>query len=260
MKLHVHEWGTPDAPPVVCLHGITAHGGRFRRLAEERLVDRFHVVAFDLRGHGRSSWEPPWSFATHVDDVLETLDALGVEPGAWIGHSFGARLILELAGREPQRISRAALLDPAIRIRPDNVVRLTELELAEQRYAAPEEAQPPASAARVLRAPPERLAEERAEHLEQLADGTWRWRYCRSAVVAILGELATWPPLPEKIGFPTLMVVGAEETVVGPRQLDRYRRALGGLLEVVMVPGGHVVLSDAYDETADAVAGFLCAT
>jgi lipase len=192
--------------------------------------------------------------------VLETLDALGVERAAWIGHSFGARLVLELAGRAPQRIVRAALLDPAIRIRPDNALRLTELEFAEQRYAAPEEAQPPASAARVLRAPAERLAEDRAEHLEHLADGTWRWRYCRSAVVAILGELATWPPPPEEIGFPTLIVVGAEETVVGPRQLDRYRRALGNRLEVVMVPGGHVVLSDAYDETADAVAGFLGAT
>jgi lipase len=260
MKLHVHEWGTPDAPPVVCLHGITAHGGRFRRLAEERLIDRFHVVAFDLRGHGHSSWEPPWSLATHVDDVLETLDALGAESAAWIGHSFGARLILELAGREPQRIARAALLDPAIRIRPDNALRLTELELAEQRYAAPEEAQPPASAARVLRAPAERLVEDCAEHLEQLVDGTWRWRYCRSAVVAILGELATWPPTPEEIAFPTLIVVGADESVVGERQLARYRRALSDRLEVVTVPGGHGVLWDAYDETADAVAGFLAAT
>lgn len=254
------EWGDPGAPPVVCLHGITAHGGHFRRLAEDRLVGRFHVLAPDLRGHGRSGWEPPWSLETHVDDVLETLQAAAIEPAAWIGHSFGARLILELAGRAPEWIERAALLDPAIRIRPDNALRLTELELAEQRYAAPEEAQPPASAARVLRAPGERLAENRREHLEQLSDGTWRWRYCRSAVVAILGELASWPPPPEAIPFRTLIVVGAEETVVGERQLARYRRALGDRLEVVMVPGGHVVLWDAHDETADAVAGFLGAT
>jgi lipase len=260
MKLHVHEWGARDAPPVVCLHGITAHGGRFRHLAEERLADRFHVLALDLRGHGRSSWEPPWSLATHIDDVLETLDAAGTESAAWIGHSFGARLILELAGREPSRIERAALLDPAIRIRPDNALRLAEGERREQRFATAEDARPPASAARVLRAAAERLEADRGDHLEQLEDGSWRWRYCQSAVVAILGELASWPPPPEEIDFPTLIVVGADESVVGERQLDRYRRALGDKLEVVTVPGGHVVLWDAYDETAEAVARFLGAT
>jgi len=57
-----------------------------------------------------------------------------------------------------------------------------------------------------------------------------------------------------------LIVVGADESVVGERQLDRYRRALGDKLEVVTVPGGHVVLWDAYDETAKAVARFLGAT
>ena len=54
MKLYVHEWGDPGAPPVLCLHGVTSHGERYRRLAELRWSDHFRVVAFDLRGHGRS--------------------------------------------------------------------------------------------------------------------------------------------------------------------------------------------------------------
>ena len=37
MRLHVHSYGDPDAPPLVCLHGVTGHAERFRRLAEERL-------------------------------------------------------------------------------------------------------------------------------------------------------------------------------------------------------------------------------
>lgn len=257
MKLHVHEWGTADGPPVVCLHGITAHGGRFRRLAEERLAS-FRVLALDLRGHGHSGWEPPWSLATHVDDVLETLDTAGIDSAAWIGHSFGARLVLELAARAPERVERAVLLDPAIRLRPDNALRVADEERAELRFASPAEARPPKSAARLLRAAADAI--DRNEHLEQLDEGTWRWRYSQSAVVAILGELASWPPPPEEIGFPTLLVLGADESVVGPRQLDRYRRALGDKLQVVSVPGGHVVLLDAYAETADAVARFLGAT
>src|SRR4029079_4137495 len=107
MELNVHEWGDPAAPAVVCLHGLNAHGRRFRRLAEDRLADRFRVLAPDLRGHGYSDWEPPGTSARHPDDVLKTVDAAGVARAAWLGHSFGGRLILELAARDPDRIERA---------------------------------------------------------------------------------------------------------------------------------------------------------
>ena len=62
------------APRLVCLHGVCGHGLRFRRLVEERLAGRFHVRALDLRGHGRSGWEEPWTIERHVDDVLETVE------------------------------------------------------------------------------------------------------------------------------------------------------------------------------------------
>ena len=115
MRLHVHEWGDPTAPTVVCLHGVMAHGARFRKLAEERLAERFHVLAPDLRGHGRSGWDEPWTLEAHVDDLLET----GGGPAAWIGHSFGGRLAHELAARRPELVERAALLDPAVYAPPD---------------------------------------------------------------------------------------------------------------------------------------------
>ena len=118
MLLQLHEWGDASAPPLVCVHGINAHGRRFRRLAEERLATRFRVLAPDLRGHGSSEWEPPWTIATHVHDLLETLDDAGVRKADWIGHSFGGRLVLELAALAPERIDRAVLLDPAIQLLP----------------------------------------------------------------------------------------------------------------------------------------------
>lgn len=258
MRLHLHEWGDPEAPPVVCLHGVTAHGGRFRRLGEDWLAARFRVLAPDLRGHGRSSWEPPWGITSHLDDVVETVEAAGVGSAAWIGHSFGGRLVLELAAREPARLERIVLLDPAIRLRPDNAARLADAERPERRFASRGDAVPPGTGARLFGTPPELLDEERQEHLEACGDG-FRWRYCQSAVVAMLGELASWPPAPESISAPTLLVLGAEESVVGPRQLDRYRRTVGDALTVLTVPGGHVVLWDALHETSDAVAEFLAA-
>src|ERR687884_1061168 len=103
MLLHLHEWGERSAPPLVCLHGISAHGRRFRRLAEERLARRFRVLAPDLRGHGRSEWEPPWTIATHAADVLETVTAAGVERATWLRPSFGGRRILGLGAVPPAR-------------------------------------------------------------------------------------------------------------------------------------------------------------
>src|SRR5919205_1169428 len=111
MRLHVYEWGDPSAPPLVCLHGITGHGGRFRHLAEDRLASRFHVVAPDLRGHGRSEWEPPWRLRANLADVLETVTAAGVERAAWLGHSYGGRLGPGVAPLEPDRIGKGVLLD-----------------------------------------------------------------------------------------------------------------------------------------------------
>ena len=48
MELNLHEWGDPSAPPVVCLHGVNAHGRRFRRLAEERLAPQDEGFVYSL--------------------------------------------------------------------------------------------------------------------------------------------------------------------------------------------------------------------
>jgi lipase len=251
MLLHLHEWGDPASPPVVCLHGITVHGRRFRRLAEERLA-RYRVLAPDLRGHGRSGWEPPWTIATHVADILETLGAAGVERAAWIGHSFGGRLVLELAAREPERIERAVLLDPAIQLLPHVGLDLASHQLADVSFATLEEALEARLAASPW-TPREFLEEEMREHLELSSDGRLRYRYCRPAVLAIYGELCTEPPTPKTLRAPTLLVHAPAFGLVREEQLAAY----AGRAQLLAVAGGHVVYWDAYDETADAVARFL---
>jgi pimeloyl-ACP methyl ester carboxylesterase len=56
---------------------------------------------------------------------------------------------------------------------------------------------------------------------------------------------------------PTLLVLGRDESVVGPNRRRLYAEALGPLLETVLVPGGHTVLRDAPHETSAAVRRFL---
>jgi lipase len=256
MELNLHEWGERDAPAVVCLHGVNAHGRRYRKLAEERLADRFRVLAPDLRGHGFSGWEPPWTIATHAHDVLETLDAAGVRRASWVGHSFGGRLTLELAALAPERIERVALLDPAIQVLPHVGLDFAERERIDHSYASPEEA----IAARLAGGTPTPrsfVEEEVREHLLRHGDGRYRFRYCQGTVVSLYAELVTPPPPPETLQAPTLLLYADEFGLVRQDQVEEYRGALGDRLEVVTVPGGHMVMWDAWNETADAVERFL---
>ena len=86
-------------------------------------------------GTDAPSYDPPWNLATHVDDVLDTVEAAGVERAAWVGHSFGARLVLELCARAPERVERAVLLDPAIQLLPHVGRDFAEASAKDQSFA-----------------------------------------------------------------------------------------------------------------------------
>jgi lipase len=249
MHLHTYAWGDPEAPPVVCLHGVTGHGERFRRLAEERWAKRLRVVAPDLRGHGRSGVEPPWTFATHVADLVETIDALDLERPDWVGHSFGGRLVLELAAAHPERVGRAVLLDPAIQLLPHVALFVAEAERRDAVYDTPEDYADSRNDA-VDRAV---LIEDALVHCERLPDGRLRRRTCQAAVVSIYGELASPPPPPETVPSRTLLVHAPAYGLVREEQLAAY----GDRVETLAVPGMHMVIWDAFEEVAEAVERFL---
>ena len=232
-------------------------GGRFRKLAEERLASRFRVVGLDLRGHGRSEWEPPWDLDTHLADLSETVARLGVTSAAWVGHSFGGRLVLELASRSPWLVEQAILLDPAVWVPPPVALDRAEGLSREESFGSVEEAVDARIASGGIdRAPRALLLGEFAEHLEPGADGRLRYRYARSAVIAAFGELSKAPPL-EPLDIPILLIRGAETDVVPQAAVDFVLDTYGSHIEVVTVPGGHNPLWDAFEETADAVEAFL---
>ena len=254
MILHAYEWGDLEAPAVVCLHGVTGHAGRFRTLAERRLAARFRVVSADLRGHGSSSWDPPWSIAQHVDDLVETTSALGIERASWIGHSFGGRILMELASAHPERVDRAVLLDPAIWIPPPVAGEYAERERRDRVWRTVKEAVEERFAeGTLLPASYEVMAADMAERLLPGEDGLLRPNYCLAAAVTAFSEMASPPSFP---AVPALVVLG-ERSHVTPEALVDLCREAAPSLELVDVPGFHNVLWDAFDETADAIEHFL---
>jgi lipase len=255
MLLYVHEWGDPQGEPLVCLHGVTGYAGVFERLAEEHWSKR-RVLAFDLRGHGRSGWEPPWTFATHVTDLAETMTAVRLSTADWVGHSFGGRLILELAAAHPHLVRRAALLDPAIQLLPEVALGAADFERREPVYASVEDY----VEERLFLYPDSPRAaidHEAAQHLEIQRDGSLRRRTCQAAAVSIYGELASDPPAPSTLAAEVLLLYAPAYGLVDEEQIETYRVALGDRLRVVDVPGMHMVQWDAFDEVASSVAHLL---
>jgi lipase len=246
MRLHVHEYGDPAGSPLVCLHGVTSHGERFRRVAEERLEGR-RVIAPDLRGHGRSDTEPPWSLDAHVADALETATALGVERADWLGFSYGGRVAAALTAREPERVERLVLLDPALHLPPEICLEQALEERGDLSFADVDEAIEDRGST-LLHTPREMLEEEMSQHLVRGEDGRLRYRYEPVAAIAIWSDMAGDPP--PVADAPTLIVRGDQSWV--PVDLARYQDA-----QTVEVAGGHPVLWEDFDATAAAITGFF---
>jgi lipase len=150
------------------------------------------------------------------------------------------------------------LLDPAILLPPEIALFAAENARKERAYVSFAEAiDRRYDESQLHSTPRELLEDELREHLVESDDGLWRYRYCQSAVVAAYGEMASEPPPFEHVRIPTLLVLGERSYLSYDHLLDAHREALGDLLEVVVVPGGHTVLWDALEETAAAVARFL---
>lgn len=114
LTYHVLEWGDPDAPLVVLVHGFLDLAWGWDLVAR-RLADRFHVVAPDMRGHGDSDWIGAggyyhfFDYAADLDDLLRQLSPDA--PVALVGHSMGGNIVSYTTGARPERVRRLALLE-----------------------------------------------------------------------------------------------------------------------------------------------------
>ncbi len=99
LRLHVREWGNPDASPIVFIHGWSQSHLCWHRQTESRLCDEFRLVAFDLRGHGMSEAPPQSQHYTHAGpwayDLAAIIEELELERAVLVGWSYGAFVICD---------------------------------------------------------------------------------------------------------------------------------------------------------------------
>jgi alpha-beta hydrolase superfamily lysophospholipase len=116
VPLFARAW-VPETPVqgVVCLvHGLGKHSGRYAPLAARLNAGGFAVLAFDLRGHGRSGGKRGhFVYADALDDVArlvgEAQRRFGDAPRFLYGHSLGGNLVLNYVLRRPSENLRGAI-------------------------------------------------------------------------------------------------------------------------------------------------------
>ena len=253
MELKTFQWGDPAAPPLVAIHGVAGNHAMYDKVVRERWGKHFRVISFDLRGHGESSWDPPWTNAAFVGDIIDTIDALGLQQPDWVGISFGGRLLLQVIAGHPDRVRRAAVLEPVIQATTELAFRRANQELTAGVWDSFDAFLDTRVSiwGELDRA---ELIAEYGGHFQQLPDGRVQRRTCQPAVVSIFSESCTLAARPEQISRPTTILYSPAFGLVTPEQ----RKAFSPYVEKwVPVPGQHHVLASAYEETATAVEDFL---
>ena len=112
MRFHFLEWGAPDAPPIVLLHGghQSAHSWD---LVSLHLAQHYRVLALDQRGHGDTEWARDVAYANHemALDAEAFIAAMGLARPVLMGHSMGGRNAMLLTRRAQTALRALVIVD-----------------------------------------------------------------------------------------------------------------------------------------------------
>lgn len=102
LQMHYEDQGS--GPPLVLVHGLGASTALWKEV-EDDLARDFRVVAYDLRGAGRTGAPPgPYTFEQLVDDLLALIEVLELGPVSLVGHSLGGTVALAYAAEYPEHV------------------------------------------------------------------------------------------------------------------------------------------------------------
>jgi pimeloyl-ACP methyl ester carboxylesterase len=110
VPLAAREWAGGERG-VLLIHGL-ASSSHIWDLVAPLLARRFHVVAYDQRGHGRSGKPASgYGFERVASDAVAVMRSTALARPVVVGHSWGGNVALELAVRHPRLVAGAILLD-----------------------------------------------------------------------------------------------------------------------------------------------------
>jgi pimeloyl-ACP methyl ester carboxylesterase len=258
LRLQCYEWGEPGAPPVVVLHGGSAHARWWDRFAEA-MADAYHVVGLDLRGHGNSEHANPPAYRIdhYADDLAQCIDALGLDGVTLVGHSLGGMVSADYAGRAPERLAALVIVDTQARLTAAGARYMRRLRHFPQPLYRDYD-----TAMRRFRllptqtnADPALLAHVAAHAIRQLPDGRWTLRFDRVSLSD--PEPQDWLSTLQQLRCPILLVRGAHSTLLPHDKFAALLAALPRAAGVEIPDAHHHVMLDNPPAFARAVRSFL---
>ena len=262
LRFHYLDWGRPEKPPLVLLHGVgqTCHTWDLFAAA---MADHFHVMAFDQRGHGDTDWaaDKDYSRASMVEDANAFTDALGLEHFFLTGMSMGGANSLAFTAKYPAKVEALIVVDVGPRVEPKGVKHIRDFMKNYREFDSLDQA-----AEVIHRFNPRRPLEVIRKYtvvynLKETVGGKWTWKYDtyfsdshrKVDVKQMQEELSA---AVKKIQCPTLVVKGGESDVFsldGARDLQELIPSS----EFALVPkAGHSVMGDNPQGFESAVRGF----
>nr|MDQ2873660.1 alpha/beta fold hydrolase [Actinomycetota bacterium] len=270
LRLCVTEWGPPDGPPIVGLHGILDHAMTWEDVAVPLAARGYRFIAPDQRGHGCSAHAGAGAY--HLLNYVADLEALlngpdqivaPAEPVVLVGHSMGASVAATFASLRPGRVSALTLIEGLMPGEPpaDEFAHLLESRL-QYLTSTPAHAvlADTAAAARRLRQAMPSLSPERASRMagritRPCAGGVcWTWdpallTRADLSYDALSITPARYRALLARIIVPVTLVYAD----AGNPHLARLRAALPQAATEVL-PGGHNLQLDAPGALAEIIA------
>lgn len=273
LRLHYVDWGNPDAPTLLLVHGGRDHCRNWDWVAQA-LREDYHIIAPDLRGHGDSEWivGGMYMLTDYIYDIAQLLHQTSDTPVTIIGHSLGGAISLHYSGLYPENVKKLVAIEgmgrpPEMRKEEqkpgherlrnwvDDVRKLSGR--LPRRYDSLEDAW------HRMQTENPHLSPEQARHLtvhgvNQNEDGTYSWKfdnYVRPNPPFGLRSKET-TSLWERIACPTLLVRGTESWASDPLTDGRVKYFQDAT--VANIDGaGHWVHHDRLDEFLNQVRSFL---
>lgn len=250
-RVHVVEAGA--GPPLVLVHGFGGSTYDYEEHVLARLARSHRVIAVDLYGFGWSERSPGfrygWSLWT--EQLVHTLDVLGIERASFAGHSMGGGAVAVLTARHPDRVDHLVLGDALYPLEDGEIAlpfRAMALRVVgELALGLVGDLSAPGSSAENRRraAGPYAIAGTRAAWLGYVRDSTRR-----ADLAAAYAQLST---LPTRV----LVLHGTSDTFVPYPAMERTTRAMSNVELVRLEGGGHFPHRDDPERYVHEVEAFL---
>ncbi|MBL9212881.1 MAG: alpha/beta fold hydrolase [Opitutaceae bacterium] len=223
VELFHRDLGGAGQPPLVLLHGMLGSSRNWQTAGAD-LARRHHVLAPDLRNHGRSPHAAGMTYPEMMDDVLGWLDARALARVTLVGHSMGGKVAMLLACRHPERVERLVVVDIAPRNyfwpgHRASFAAMNELNLADLRSRGEAEMRFEA------RVPSLGTRKFLATNLERTEAGRWFWQINLPVLTAALPEIEGNPLRDDdRFAGPVRFLPGEKSNYIEPEDHAAIRR------------------------------------